>query len=245
MRYFISHDEKLCLFWTPKCGCSTATEIFFKYIGYDYSKYGWIHDARQIYQKTQPKKIPPESIKLQIVRNPYNKAISGFFHFILHGLIQENPSLIGKRSETHEKFKEKILEWLKIKLIFNDNEETNKLTTNFFNCYKYVEFMDITEKKLDKNTFNFFKAHVHERQYLTNDLNFIIKLENLESDLNLFNRKFNFSLKKSRYDKHSFKKILGEELYKSIYLQIYSLKQNKEIIQKLYKKDFEYFNYPI
>jgi hypothetical protein len=41
------------------------------------------------------------------------------------------------------------------------------------------------------------------------------------------------------------KKLVGEDFHTTATSQIYSLKKNKKIIQEAYKKDFEYFNYPL
>jgi hypothetical protein len=242
MNYLISPDNKLCLFWTEKCGCCTAVEIFFKYIGYDHSEDEWIHNSRKKYQVTQPKNLLPETIKLQIVRNPYDRAISGFFHFILNkGFLDRGETI---NYYYNEDFKEKILKWSKTVVSSDNNQEITELMKQFFKYLSYANNLDFAKEKLDPKNFNFLRYHISNPQFKTENLDFIIKLENLESDLNSFNKKFNFSLENSRYDKHSVKKMLGKDFYKQTISQIYSFEPNQKIVQILYKKDFEYFNYP-
>jgi hypothetical protein len=232
MKYLISPDNKLCLFWRPKCGCSTAVEIFFKYIGYDYSKYGWIHKARAAYQKTQPKEIPPDSIKLQIVRNPYDRAISGFFHWVM------DPNGWWKNKNP----KEILLKWSKTPLGSFNGQEITELMARFYQIFSNKGQPKTVEQEF-KNSF--LQYHLYDDQYMTDNLDYVIKLENLNSDLKTFNQKFNFSLENSRYSPHSMKKLVGEDFHTTATSQIYSLKKNKKIIQEAYKKDFEYFNYPL
>jgi len=261
MRYLISPDEKLCLFWTQKCGCSTATEIFFNYIGYDYSKGPsneqklqikgqprtptlgqpiLIHQDRRRYQRTQPKEIPPESVKIQIVRNPYDRAVSGFF-FYLYSFFRR----AHNKEITNQDFQKFLLKLSKDKLISSNGLETTKLEEIFLSLFTSINSLNwIIPGFSVWTTRDWLYNHLFQPQYITDNLDFVLKLENLESDINLFNQKFNFSLKNSRLDTHSVRKRIGKDLYYDLVSQIYS-EDNKKIIQQLHKKDFEYFNYPI
>jgi hypothetical protein len=233
MRYLISPDKKLCLFWTPKCGCSTAVEIFFKYIDYDYSKFEWIHDARKIYQQTQLTEIPPEAIKIQIVRNPYNRAISSFLYYFYRRYKEFDSKIL----------KEKIQKWSETYHVYN-NQKITRLAFEFFIFISFFNHPMFASKRLDKQLFEELIFH-SQRQFQIESLDFIIKLENLESDLILFNNEFNFSLQPANYSEHSFKKEFGEELYNLFFQQIFSFQSNIDNVKYVYKKDFQFFNYNI
>lgn len=94
MRALISKENKLCILWSPKAGSATACEIFFKYCGnFDYKKHKWIHNARIDYQKAHPEIYgidyrhmvnKNKYTVLQIVRNPFSRAISSFFYYLTY-----------------------------------------------------------------------------------------------------------------------------------------------------------------
>lgn len=88
MRVLVSERNKLCLFWSPKAGCSTATKIFLEHEGFAFDKDIWIHKERERYQREiHPAKLPfhPGSFKkIQFTRNPYQRSVCSYLLNLEH-----------------------------------------------------------------------------------------------------------------------------------------------------------------
>lgn len=205
IRALISEEKEICILWSPKAGSATACEIFFKYCNIDYSKHKWIHDARIEYQNkfyTRLSKIDLSSFKIfQIVRNPYTRCISSFFHYL--------------------------------KYCNNDISFNDYLTRLLFN-------------QLSCETGSYHSCI----QFMTDKLLGVLKLENLESDIDSINQKFGLNLEYAKYDTHSWSKKIENKKdishvpkkYQVPYEEIID-KQSIDLIQRIYHKDIEYFQY--
>lgn len=201
MRVLTSCQKNIAMFWTPKAGCSTAVNIFLDYVGFEYSSYEWIHEARMLYEKTQCK-YSDSLVKFQIVRNPYDRAVSSFL---------ECTRWKNKQSGKPYGLKE---------------------MTELF-----VEFLNSVKRNELKDSCKFHSL----RQYMTPNLDMVLKLENLEKEISLLNQKFGLSLRYFYYNRHSFRNSLGN-LYEDVYSKIYN-QDSLKLVEEIYSKDFEFFGY--
>lgn len=88
MRVLVSEKNRLCVFWSPKAGCSTATKIFLEHEEFSFDKNVWIHEERQRYQReVHPMKTPqnPELFrKIQFTRDPYQRSVCSYLLNLQH-----------------------------------------------------------------------------------------------------------------------------------------------------------------
>ena len=206
MRVLVSPTKKLCMFWSPKAGCSTALAIFFAYCDFDYSKYHWIHNARErVYQKkVHPSRIPEDFhtyVRLQVVRDPYTRAVSSFLHYMASCAKRDMPDLRDAPG--------RFLEFL---LLLRDG-------------------------RLNSPSGEFHAA----AQYMTDEIDAVLKLETLEADIQAVNDRFGLDLKYTRYSPHSFEHKLGPR-YEAIKDAVYST-EARALVERLYHKDFAFFDY--
>jgi hypothetical protein len=221
MQFIIIEEKKLIIFWSPKCGCSTLKTIIAEYYNInDKAKYKNIHINEEMKRKINYKKHCINKYKdyniVMLIRNPYERLISGFLNkyvfnnnfekptncncfFDFCNILQKNPNKINKH---HFEKQTKGKGWKfyielgkpKIKYLFETSQVNN-----------LQEILGLNLKKLKMNF-----------THINNDS---IK------KVNLWNKNFEFLLEN--------KEILN---YPSFYN-----KNLKEIVYKIYKDDFTFF----
>lgn len=199
IRALISKEKKLIFLWTPKSGCTTVKNIFFDYIGIDIPKNNmmFVHDSS--FKKYFINKMPKEFnkyLKIQFVRNPYEKATSGFLTHLQHK------------------------KWSKCEIKENLN------------------FNDFLEKLKSKSLIDCRQCFFHNQsQFMTKNIDEVIKIENLSEELKIINKKYNLDLKNVSYEKHSHRKQIGGS-----YEDFLSF-ENINLINQIYWKDITFFKY--
>jgi hypothetical protein len=197
IRSLVSKDKKIIFLWTPKSGCTTVKYIFYNFIGVEVPKDNImkVHylDLGHFYNRLP--KNHEEYLKIQFVRNPYEKCVSGF---LTH--------------KQHEKFN-------KCKII------------------KKLDFNDFLIKIKNESLIDCKSCYFHNQsQLMTNKIDEIIKIENLFCSIDSINKKYKINLNKMSYQDHSYKKQF--QTYESFFS-----KENIEIINEIYHKDIDFFNY--
>jgi hypothetical protein len=93
-RVMANADKKIAMYWSGKAGCSTLAKIFFTYIDMpydennpidtrdDYSRYVKSATDNRSYWCNQDLSFYSDYFRLQLVRNPYSRAISAFLKFL-------------------------------------------------------------------------------------------------------------------------------------------------------------------
>lgn len=100
MRFIIIDDKKLIIFWSPKCGCSTLKTILAIYYDIDNkNKYKSIHKNKELSAKINKKDKNKIDIYknydiVMLIRNPYERLISGFLNKYVNGKIKNPPNCI-------------------------------------------------------------------------------------------------------------------------------------------------------
>jgi hypothetical protein len=206
MRVLVSPTKKLCLFWSPKAGCSTAAAIFFTYCDFDYSNFRWIHNARErVYEKkVHPSRIPDDFhtyLRLQVVRDPYKRAMSSFLHYATFCLNRDAPDL----------------------------DQAPGLFLDFLTR--------VRDGRLDSVSGEFHATG----QYMTDDVDAVLKLETLDADIRVVNERFGVSLRCLRYSPHSFTVKIGPR-YEILADTVWS-PEARALVQEIYQKDFAFFGY--
>lgn len=237
-RCLTNREKKIVMYWSPKAGCSTLAKIFFSYIGVEYDKtnpiitrdnycYGLrssVEDRK--YWCNQELCFYDDCFKLQLVRNPYTRAVASFLKFL--------------------------------------NLSADKISMSF---QIYLETI-ISANSLVESA---FIEHHMVPQYMidTKNLNYILKLENLQEDIDILYSKYNISLvyqqdKEESYTKYRNTNInynVSNLLYRYIkephnsfyaaqnktfgipeYYYFYN-KYCKKMVEQIYGEDIEIFEY--
>ena len=99
MVYLINNDKKILFCIFPKSNCTIISKIFYDYIGLteEWEKYSnWVHDySDNIYiklNKFENWNKYKDYLKLVFIRNPYDRAISGYIHYCKYNIINKNIS---------------------------------------------------------------------------------------------------------------------------------------------------------
>jgi hypothetical protein len=111
-------------------------------------------------------------------------------------------------------------------------------------CNNPINF-NIFLKNIQEKKINCPNAVYHSRkQFMTEHISDVIKIENMELDINKINHKYNITLEPCKYDIHKWENNMSKipKEYHMSYENIadhYSI----DLINKIYKKDIEFFNY--
>ena len=194
----VSIPFKLIFIWSPKAASTTTKNIFYDYVGItlpDKDK-GWlVNDEEWVKKHDMAKfKLPPDHenyLKIQFVRNPYERALSSFFHHV---------------------------------------EYRNK-----HKCQQYQTFneflVNVKNKQIKCRGCNFHST----QQFKTNNVDEIIKIENLDNEINRLNSQYSLTLKNITYQRHSYKKKYDYKKYLN--------PETITLINEIYNKDIQYFGY--
>ena len=97
MRFIIIDDKKLIIFWSPKCGCTTLKTILAIYFKVKNTKYKHIHLNEELsvkFNKRDKNKIDiyKNYNIVMLIRNPYERLVSGFLNKYVKRQHYKNPS---------------------------------------------------------------------------------------------------------------------------------------------------------
>lgn len=165
--------------WTPKCACTTACKMFFNHLGLlddalDFHPF--IHQYRQkIYEPKNPVLTNfyhnEDLFKFKIVRDPYRRAVSSYVHYMRDAYTAENHPVIAQ-----------------IKQMTNDSEPNN---ISFIDYLNYVSRIEIGKGKTE------FHQEIQVDPFELNNSfswDYIIKIENINKDLEIIKEKFGVEL---------------------------------------------------
>jgi hypothetical protein len=205
MRVLVSTKNKLCLFWSPKAGCSTAAKIFLEHEGFPLHEGVWIHKERERYQaEVHPMKMPENPAhyaKIQFTRDPYQRSVCSYLLHLEH----------HRRSESIPFSRRGLEEFL------------NKKINGEIKC-KHCNFHS-------------------SGQFMTNEIDTIIRIENLERDIERANSLFGLRLDpQNQYHPHSFRKRIDASgvSSKQVYDSLLDNPSIRKLIEKIYENDFEF-----
>lgn len=233
----IDAEHKIALLWNAKAGCTFAVKWMFYQIGLlekAVAFNSWIHEYREkVYSRTQNYQeslkscVSPEYTFIKLVRDPYSRAVSSYIHALKYKY--ENRRISAFLSKE-----------------VNDDRG-----------FSYREFIDYLMETGVKN------CDIHHRRQTSEledagsiKVKHIIKLENSIPEFRKLEELYNLQpapLDDFRESFHNLKKIEGDEFCGDREFKAgeesffnYKLFYDKELIEKvkkLYKEDFEYYDY--
>lgn len=170
----VSETHKLIFLWSPKAASTSVKSIFYDYMRIELPPTGkGINDKKweeQLgFQKWDYPPNPSQYLKIQFVRNPYERAVSSFLHHLQYTKVHKN-------CETQKTF---------------------------------VDFL--TSVKNNQIKCNGCKSHSRP-QLVTYNIDEIVKIEKLSSELKRINEKYNLQLKNIIYDNHSYRRRIQKKL---------------------------------
>ena len=223
MHYIIIDDAQLIILYSPKCGCSTLKKILAIYFNVD-NEDGHIHLNKQIKRKINNNNNNKINIYkkydiLMLVRNPYERLVSGFLNKYVNKLHYVNPP----NCECFYDF---------CRILLENPEEINK---NHFEKQTTGQGWDLYNKLQRPN----IKYILDTSQ--VNDIAKILKL-------NLPEMKLNYNQKVIKNDEEIEKTNCSYLNYKSLrnlntinYSNFYN-DDLKKIVYNIFKDDFTFLN---
>lgn len=226
----IDHDKKILLEVTRKCGTTALSQMFFNHLGVgeyaaSYEKNGsqgpnsyYLHEFSKNSENANKEYLNRKDyFKFKIVRNPYDRAVSCYLGGYTLNIKENN------RKDTFRDFLQEL-----------SKKEKSA-------CF------------LDPHNFPQFKGEI------PTTFNKIVKIENIEKEIleinNILKTNFyipdNNKLLEGHHIKRNkkIKKFVGDksyEYFKSLQIPNYKWFYNEElklIVDKLYKKDLNFYNY--
>ena len=213
---YLIYKNLLLFSISHKCGSTSFLKYFYPNLNEGSDK---INNTLHNYRiKNSINYFDSTKITIKLVRNPYTRIISSFFHFIKSGI---NISFIVFLKKL------KIFAFNNFKNLNNDelflNERLNEL---FYNIYE--------DKKFD---------HIIKLENLHND----IKNLNNKYNLNLNLKKYNLNVRKKTTSIKDFDYINTETKYYINNLpnnyEVFYNNETKLLVTEIYKKDIEFYNY--
>ena len=226
----ISHNQNTIFVHIPKTGGGTI-EKSLGIFGEDNNgslnpDLNILYGGKQLHHLTimEIKKIKNSEYKtykkVSFVRNPYDKLVSEYLW----------------RMQIYSKKKISFKEFLIDEVIPRKNG-IDTYIKNFYKNENIIQFLDI--HYLDQ-----YKFLINDENNI--DMDFIGKFENLEKDFNkIFNTeilKHKIHKSKSNYLYYLYKKFMPNFLKKNAYRKFYD-NETRNLVNKEYSKDLEYFNY--
>jgi hypothetical protein len=225
----------LIFFWSPKSGCTSLTKWFFFQIGLlqkalDYKSVHLYRVEEYEQQENYNLKISEQLLDnkkdvYKLVRNPYNRAVSSFFHTLAHKDIMNQVA-----PDIHD--------GLSFKQFLNQVSDigVKRGLINIHIAQQYVEGEEL-----------FIKNYIHLEDFGTKIRNIEKKYNLLESPIqNIIKSPHHYTQKMTDKGKQTFAevKMSKETLNKTLphYKNFYDA-ETKDLVRKLFKKDFKQYGY--
>lgn len=240
-RVLVNSDRSIAIYWSPRAGCSTAAKIFLQYIGqYDYNNCVYQIEHRDLYSNNLEKQYSNT--------DPSEEAI-------IRPLLCNQIDIFYKN-------------YLRLQIVRNPY---SRVISSFM---KYLTITIPRQMTFEEYLINIKNDHNFEhhmlQQFMTDELDDIIYLENLETEIKRVNIKYNINLpyiKNGKLESYSNifinknfiyygDKYLGfSKNYIPYYIDdnniIYGIpsyryfynEYTKNLVSEIYQKDIEFFNY--
>jgi hypothetical protein len=225
----------LIFFWSPKSGCTSLTKWFFFQIGLlqkaiDYKSVHLyrmeVYEMQENYNlKISEQLLGDKKDVYKLVRNPYNRAVSSFFHTLAQKSIMNQVAPGIHNGLSFKQFLYQVR-----------NIGVKRGLINEHIAQQYVE-----EEEL------FIKNYIHLEDFGTKIRNIEKKYNLLESPiLNIIKSPHHNTQKMTDKVKQNFAeiKMSRETLNKSLphYKNFYD-KETRDLVREIFKKDFEKYGY--
>lgn len=248
----VDHKNKIIFVHIPKCG-GTSVESFFDMrnkeslyddLSSDINKNGVTYSLQHLTPNFIKELIPDvydDYIKFTIIRNPYERVLSEYvwqnIYFPIENqdlsdfnweiYLELNDDLIKAGVDNENKAKE---HW-----IIHGKKEGRKCSMpKILSVNHFTEWLNTYYSKIDTDHKLPQIDYVYDKKSKKVLVENILRLENIEEDFGNFLKKINYKgenkiEKLNKTNSNKYNDFLTQE--------------NKNIIYKIYKKDFNYFNY--
>lgn len=234
MFFIVNHKHKVLIGWSPKCGCTTIKEYYLEAIGIKRKNKVEVHHDPDVQQHVHHSVLKKQDLnkldkyrKVLLIRNPYKRVISGYLQRIVM-----NKTLYDTR--------------------FREKDYANDGKINTFN--KFIDTMLNNRKHVEDNH-HFDQQCTHNYNVFQNrkwKWDFVMDLDNLDSDIVKLNKMLNTSVKLNEMNKVKHTEIHVEKAYDLTIKQLLALDGmpsyesffNEQIINKIgkiYKLDLDNF----
>lgn len=221
--YWINHEKKIVLIWSPKCACTTLHHAFIKKIcKINAEENVRITAKKNKYIQKNYSEIPKDYFIYWGIRNPYDRIVSMYFNkFILYRNERIN-------KDTLEGFSDRLLK--QIDLDYNDIT-FNKLLYGIQNLMHKNAIID-HHFDTQVNIGNYNKIKNHPNLFLF-DINNMPELFEINMKLNATKKPDNILIEDVCNMKA--KDINTNSLLKENFIN------SKELIKEIYKQDYQIF----
>ncbi len=223
----INDEKKIIFIATAKCASTSVKNIFLDYSNiesYDETKGFKAHLATHRFPRNNSQiriNIPvdrdefKEYLKIQFYRNPYERAVSCYLHHKYGKEAQH--TIISKLAISNPDLA----------------ESTGKTYENYkckLKCENFKDFLELRNKGIKDDCLSCYN---HSRdQFVTKEINELINIKHIEKGIERINKKYKINLKNIVYESHSHRK-------RGYNYKKYLTPENKKLIRKSFKKDFE------
>ena len=225
---FINDEKKIIFITTAKCASTSVKNIFLDYSNIESYKSSSGFKAHLIGSHHIPRNdsqiridIPvdrdefKEYLKIQFYRNPYERAVSCYLHH-KYGK-KEQHTVISKLACSNPDLA----------------ESTGKTYENYkckLKCENFKDFLKLRNKGIRADCLSCYN---HSRdQFVTKKIDELINIKHIEKGIERINKKYKINLKNIVYESHSYRK-------RGYKYKDYLTPENKKLIRKAFKKDFE------
>ena len=215
----LSEEHKIIFLYSPKAGCTTAKLIFYDYVGIELPSFHFSVNS-SIEWKSRHGKESPEPGGGILPENLEDYLVLQFCR---------NP---------YQRAVSSFLAHVEHGLGLDDGK--NKCKQNLLSL---VEFL----LSIKNETLNCEHCLFHsKKQYMTDKVNEILKIEKLDQELIKINNKYKLNLKNISFQEHSYRAKIEKKQFPSIFLKSYEDYLDFEavkLINELYAEDIDFFGY--
>ncbi|WLR43111.1 sulfotransferase family 2 domain-containing protein [Bacillus carboniphilus] len=229
-----SNKFPIIIFYAPKCGCTSLTKWFLYQMGEDN-----IDNIRKIHNYCKNEYYIPnkneiikslkgkEKVVYKLIRNPYTRAVSIFFHTVKHKILQDEINVDATKGLSFKFF---------LQTLTNYNLQHSHINNHF--AYQYTEGVEhLIDHYIKLESFN---KHIRQIEAKYNLKNSPLHELTKSNHHNRSNMKLN--------EQYADTKLYTKQIIKNEPIPSYDCfydKETKSLVEKLYKVDFEAYSYPL